>query len=140
MSWQCELVDYPGDWTDLNVGQMFYGPTAEEALNHDSHWDSILRLYSRHLSDYYKAHNAHRRPIFVILPGLALFCIDGQCHSDGVFYGGWTVTGDAPALTLAPSINIGGTYHGFLQNGVISPDCEGREYDEAGNQKRAPCA
>lgn len=136
MTWTCELVDYPGDWTDLSVGQMFYGPTEAEALAGDEKWDGIVKMYAKHLSDYYRANNAHRRPLFVIMPGMAVFCIDGQTHSNGVFAGGWTVTGEAPNITVQPSINLGGVYHGWLQNGVITDDCEGRQYNEDGYQRR----
>lgn len=137
MTWQCEVVEYPGDWSDMKVGQMFYGPTEEEALAGDDKWDSILCLYSKHLSEYYKENNSHRRPLFVILPGNTPFCIDGQCRSgERGFYGGWTVTGVEPNITVQPSINLGGTYHGWLQNGVISDDCEGRQYAADGYEIR----
>lgn len=133
MTWTCELVDYPGDWTEMNVGQMFYGPTYEEAcsLNENSKWDSMLGMYARNLSDYYRANNSGRRPLFVILPDRVPFCMDAKCFN-GEFYGGWTVTGEAPVMTVSPSINLGNTYHGWLRDGVISEDCEGRKYDDQG--------
>lgn len=115
---------------------MFYGPTPEEVASKDPKWDALIRLYASHLSDYYKANNSDRLPLFVILPGMVPFCIDGQCQSNGEFYGGWTVIGEPPLINVMPSINLGGTYHGFLQHGVISPDCEGRQYDEHGYQIR----
>jgi hypothetical protein len=31
-------------------------------------------------------------------------------------------------VTLAPSVNIGGSYHGRIQGGVISEDVEGRRF------------
>lgn len=86
------------------------------------------------LSDYYRQNNSHRQPLFVVLPGRHLFLVDGKCFKDGEKYGGWAVTGEAPLITVHPSINIGGMYHGHLQNGVLSEDCEGRTYDELGYQ------
>jgi hypothetical protein len=44
----------------------------------------------------------------------------------------WTVTGDAPNLTIHPSINAVGEYHGYIVNGVLSDDVDGRKFDEAG--------
>lgn len=35
----------------------------------------------------------------------------------------WTVTGDAPNLTVTPSINVGPEWwHGWITNGELSPD------------------
>ena len=41
---------------------------------------------------------------------------------------GWTITGEPPHLTAHPSINVIGAYHGWLKDGVLSDDCEGRHY------------
>lgn len=38
----------------------------------------------------------------------------------------WTRTGDPPKITANPSINYVGFYHGWLRDGVLSDDCEGR--------------
>ncbi len=40
----------------------------------------------------------------------------------------WTRTGEAPNVTAHPSINHVGQYHGWLKNGVLTDDCEGRTY------------
>jgi len=40
----------------------------------------------------------------------------------------WQRTGEAPNITLTPSINWVGQYHGWLQNGILTDDCEGRTY------------
>lgn len=53
----------------------------------------------------------------------------------------WTVTGEAPNFTVSPSIrcfeivHADGVmwrqgWHGWLQDGVLSDDCEGRTYPE----------
>lgn len=54
------------------------------------------------LSDFYFTNNAHRKPLFVKLPNGSLFCIDGKYFT-------------------------GGRYHGWLKNGVLSDDVEGRQ-------------
>jgi hypothetical protein len=115
---------------DLKVGDMFYAPTNEED------WGHTIRFEMKHLGEFYYQNNVHRRPLFVILPGPAWFSIDGQARNAGVFHDAWTVAGEAPNITVTPSINLNGTYHGFLQNGIISDDVEGRKYDEEGYEVR----
>ena len=44
----------------------------------------------------------------------------------------WRVTGDPPNLTVTPSINSVGEYHGYLTDGVLSDDLDGRAYSENG--------
>lgn len=62
----------------------------------------------------------------VLLPGRNFFSIDSKCYGpipgkpgEHGYYGGWTVSGVPPNITVSPSINMVGRYHGFLQNGVI---------------------
>jgi hypothetical protein len=72
---------------------------------------------------------------FVRLPNGSVHNIHSK-SSDGT---PWEVTGEAPNFTVTPSINCleirnkdGNVwhpgYHGWLQNGVLSDDCEGRIY------------
>lgn len=57
----------------------------------------------------------------VKLPSGDFFCVDGPCYSaEQGAYGGWQVTGEAPNITVVPSIHLVGRYHGFLTNGVLS--------------------
>lgn len=72
---------------------------------------------------------------FVRLPNGGVVNINAK-FPDG---SSWSVTGEAPNFTVSPSINCyesrgkdGVLYrqgwHGWLQNGVLSDDCEGRTY------------
>jgi len=101
-----------------HVGDMFPAP----------HWLDPACL--KKLSPAYLAERRQKRqPLVVVLPGGAYFCIDCRAWSEGKSYGdGWTVTGEPPNVTLSPSINIIGHYHGWIQNGVITDDCEGRTF------------
>lgn len=74
-----------------------------------SHW-SLSRMYWEQWSN-------KRPPICVLCPNGREWCVDAK-SSNGE---GWTVTGDPPLLTCAPSIAVPG-YHGFLQNGVFTPN------------------
>ena len=153
MSWQCKLYNIVGiehvkydpplcgsmcgktmlvgadgtlhDYDDLPIGAMFYVPA--DAEMHNWPWRDADK---DHLSDYYFQNNSSRQPLLVKLPGIAgLFCVDGKCRDSEKWYGGWTVIGEAPNITVTPSINLIGIYHGWLQNGIISDDCEGRKFN-----------
>ena len=43
---------------------------------------------------------------------------------------GWAVTGllEGGDLTLSPSVNFAGDYHGWIQEGVLSSDVESRTF------------
>lgn len=78
---------------------------------------------------YFATHAAHRQPLVVELPS-GHFCIDSSYIKKGVPQdSGWAVTGDPPNVTLTPSVNIEGSYHGFITNGVISDDVEQRQFN-----------
>lgn len=40
----------------------------------------------------------------------------------------WIVHGTVPEITVAPSIDITGHYHGYINGGIISEDCESRTF------------
>lgn len=42
----------------------------------------------------------------------------------------WTREGEPPNVSAHPSINHVGHYHGWLTNGVLSDDCEGRTFSK----------
>lgn len=111
MPWQCRFHETQPQ--ELQIGDMWFAP---EWLN---------RPARDYLSPEYFLNNAHRPPIVVMFPGGVAFCIDRK-SSDGT---GWTVTGEPPNITVSPSIDHRGKWHGFLQNGVISDDVEGRRYE-----------
>lgn len=67
---------------------------------------------------------AGARPMLVILPGGPdLPC--GDLHSLHMVASGgttgWTITGELPRITVSPSINVVGRWHGWIRDGVIVP-------------------
>ncbi len=107
------------------VGDCFYRP-------------DFLKAWPGELAPLYYASNAHRPPICVVLPGFAWWVVDSYSSRDtrgGP--GGWTVTGDiqpgTPTLTCSPSIDYGKRYHGYVQGGAITDDCEGRKFAADGS-------
>jgi hypothetical protein len=138
MPWECRLVVPTGriSQTGARVGDMFFYNEAADPKPDDYesdlwHW-ARLWAAGKVLSEHYWQHNSHRLPLLVWLPGLELFCVDGMTMNKGRRSGGWQVTGTAPLITVAPSINCVGRYHGHLQAGVITDDCEGRRYGADG--------
>src|SRR6185436_19711891 len=73
------------------------------------------------LSPYYKQNNAKRKPLIVCLPTRVWFCVDGMAYKYPLGYhgNGWQVTGVAPLITVRPSIDICGRWHGWLEEGVL---------------------
>ncbi len=61
--------------------------------------------------------------LVVKLPGGAEWVIDGESSSGGF----WERTGTPPRITARPSI-LTPNYHGWLTDGVLSDDLEGRQY------------
>jgi hypothetical protein len=110
MTWRCRLVRGSNiDFAKLEVGDMYFiDVPADELVKYK-------------LSAYYFEHNAARKPLMVLLPGRHFFMVDGQCYDSkrGGYYGGWQVTGVPPNITVHPSINMVGYYHGWLKNGVL---------------------
>lgn len=116
MPWQIRLLPKAPPWEERRVGDAWFA---------DDAWTSTE-------TENYRANNAGRKMLFVTLPskhgpeGLP-FCVDGPASRDSV---GWVVTGVPPMITVSPSINVIGDYHGFIQAGVITDDCEGRKFDD----------
>lgn len=57
----------------------------------------------------------------VMLPGKRIWYPDRPDRT-------WKREGTLPNITVTPSVNAVGVYHGFLQNGVLTSDCEGRTF------------
>lgn len=100
MPWPCKIVT---DYADAKIpGDMW--PVLNEI---DSHTDWYVLLPD---GSY---HNIHAKT------------------NDGT---GWDVSGEAPNFTVTPSINRHASYnhkgwHGYITNGILSDDYEGRTYD-----------
>ncbi len=75
----------------------------------------------------YKAHRDGKPVVMVILPPGGA---DGKFVVDWI-YGenqAWVCSGEWPNVTITPSINCPGSYHGWIRDGVITDDCEGRTF------------
>lgn len=93
--------------------------------------DNPERLRGRYLSEeYFQRWYDKRPPLLVCLPNGTFWCID-SLPAKGE--SGWDVTGEPPNITVSPSIYNGpgqpNAYHGFLSNGILSDDIEGRRFN-----------
>ena len=106
MPYTCRLIDFSADSAYIpEPGDMWFAPGYD-------------------LSDEYRRDHADtRQPLWVCLPGRVWFCVDSNATSGG---GGWRVTGEPPRITVDPSINCIGVYHGWLRDGVLTDDVDGR--------------
>lgn len=123
MPWPLHLVDYAAD-RDWEPGDCCYVPREAVTQNPtNGRWYA----WGQSLSDTYVAElMALRPPIAVCLPDGFVFVVDSAPTSGDT--SGWRVTGEPPDLTVEPSINVIGFYHGWIRGGVLSDDSEGRTY------------
>jgi hypothetical protein len=105
--------------------------------------DSLVLLSQR----YNSGENGKRHPLMVMLPSIynkdgERFLVDRYASGDAnktgwkVILIGELVDGQKPDITMEPSINCVGSYHGYIRNGVITDDCEGRTYPEVEDPER----
>ena len=62
--------------------------------------------------------------LHAIMPSGGLWNIDHKGK-------GWKRTGEPPRITVTPSINHVGQYHGWLANGIFTDDSEGRKFKDS---------
>lgn len=100
--------------------------------------DGVTVACGHALSRAFDGVKGQRRPIAVVLPTGYHLIVDTafwSSHNPNPQREGWRVHLAAPPvagerlhLTLDPSVNIVGSYHGWIRAGVISPDVEGRRF------------
>lgn len=136
MTWNLRMIDPPpASEAEVSVGDAWFATRDEQGR-----WCMFApgdgyrfplegeRTFYR-LSPEYYANNANRPPLCVYLPGNNRFCVDACTWSQGApGPHGWAVRGEPPLITVSPSIHLVGSYHGFINSGVISDDCDGRRF------------
>ncbi len=137
MSWKLNFIHNPqigrpDDGWPIGTcwfGKWYFDPARTTEADRLTYLE-LAKAGKKFLSVHYLEEWARiRPPIIVTLPGGLQFCVDSQQVRDGVYAGGgWTVTGDLPNITVNPSIVIS-TYHGWIKNGEISDDLDGRTYN-----------
>lgn len=127
----CRLIDVevqhyprPKDWdgrSSWRSSQLVDCTTGEPPQPGDMWFDPERLEWPNSLAPYYFANNAARAPLVVVLRAGVHFCVDSRTVSDGELGpDGWAVTGAAPTITVKPSIDAKGIWHGFLTDGVLT--------------------
>lgn len=121
---QCRLVDLEelrSRGEQPKPGDMWYAPWY---IKEDGSPSGLLS------PEFVRDWLGKRPPLVVCLPNGEGLMVDSRYIKGGqVQDHGWTVTGEAPNITVSPSINAVGRYHGWLQNGVLGDDLDGRTYE-----------
>jgi hypothetical protein len=120
VTWPIRLLDKRPTWDERQVGDAWWAAPDDDA------YSTLVGTKHRHLE----------RVLWVSLPGIENgypFCVHAPATREGPDGAGWSVSGDAPRITVEPSINIVGSYHGWIRDGVISDDCEGRRFNADGS-------
>lgn len=79
--------------------------------------------------DAKKRYKGDKASICVVVPGKSIWHMH-HLGTDGTSK--WTVEGEIPNVTAKPSINFIGRYHGYVDEGYVSDDYEGREFSDEG--------
>lgn len=133
MSWRMRKVD--AEKMPKEIGDVWAIPLSRRYP--DTTWDdgtvtpgeTFEEVWGDRLSPQFRA-SGRGFVVFVTLPDKTDWCVDLISTATGQ---GWDVDipdGDLERLTVRPSVNIVGYYHGFLWNGVVGSDLEGRVYPE----------
>jgi hypothetical protein len=112
------------------VGDLFFATKNQQYMKY---WP-YLYAQSHLLSKFYKEVEKERLPLLVVLPGRVVFCLDAMNFCANSLYGGWTVTGTPPYISIDGVITLDNVYSGTIRNGVIADDFLGRKYDKNGER------
>lgn len=132
MSWPLRFRSDPEPWLDAQIGDCWYYPNWRD----DSPFQEQMR---QHFIDFQASRQYvdqwadKRPPILVYLPPGFPFSPDERyrpADDSNVERNGWAVTGSIEdgSLVVSPSVNVVGTYHGWINNGGVSDDVEGRRF------------
>jgi hypothetical protein len=136
VSWQLRFLQGPEPWwgefidgkAHPQIGDCWYYPHWEDEQTREHFLQyQASRQYLEQWAD-------KRPPVVVRLPPGFGFSPDERYYGghwgDNPQREGWTVTGslDDLSLVVQPSVNIIGTYHGWIQSGQVSDDVEGRTF------------
>lgn len=126
----CGYPFHPEDNWQVNVDRLYAGaPDGKLYILRDLPPGAVWRCtWMEDIKDNPYA-NAWGEVWAVQLPCMVEFLIYGKSQ-DGR---GWNVSGELPRITVSPSILLQGgkdqAYHGYIVDGVIQEDCEGRKFE-----------
>jgi hypothetical protein len=128
MPWPLRFRSEPEPWKDAQIGDCWYMPEIARSffIEHQA-----SQQYRHQLATAKLMGQDFRPPIVVRLPpGFSFFPDEKYGHPENDQRNGWTVSGSIEdgSLVVSPSVNVVGTYHGWIQAGQVSDDVEGRQF------------
>lgn len=129
MPWPIRLLESRP--TQPEIGDAWY---SQEYLDMEKNHPCVQEgvVVSRLSPQYHAEFSGKRLPIVIQFPAGRTLCIDSRFMSEaqGGYYGnGWVITGEFPKITMRPSVNLTGDYHGWVCDGVIGSDCDGKKFE-----------
>lgn len=119
MAWKLNKID-PKTVIEKKAGDWWYCPWLL-----DQGWEEWDYLSAKYIA----LPEPRRPPVCIRLPGGSDWVMDSNSSQGG----GWDVSGEEGMWTCSPSILVRTTnnsgYHGYLQNGVLIDDVEGKKFD-----------
>lgn len=120
MSWPLKMIDFQApeyEGRGWPAGSCWF-ITPENWGGYEAVMEQISPEYVRDWQD-------KRPPLMVAIPGRGTdgwtfpFCVDMRASDSP---NGWSLTGEPPNISVTPSIDAVGAYHGHITNGVLTDD------------------
>lgn len=138
MGWKLTEVHFPfaiGDGIMLRKPGEYWRIPFDYRPVMDKEKRTYIEIYRGFMSDEYVASGVDYE-LVICLPGKIHFRASHIATRDTGQHHGWRVTGELPNITIHPSVDVEGYYHGWITDGVIGDDLSGRTYNERGELKR----
>jgi hypothetical protein len=114
-------IDFPlTDYSQVPIGGTWKIP-----LDYKYEEETFEEFWRDFLSNEFRA-SGRNYVIYIRLPSGTDFCPDFKATDKRK--NGWTVTGELPRISVSPSVNEVGRYHGWIKEGVLSDDLDGRVF------------
>jgi Family of unknown function (DUF6527) len=139
MTWKLTEVDFPfaiGDGLMLRKPGEYWCIPFDYKPKLDKEQRKYIDIWREFMSDEYLASGVDYE-LVICLPGRVHFRASHIATNNDGSRNGWRVTGVLPNVTITPSIDVEGYYHGWITDGVIGDDLGGRTYNERGELARA---
>lgn len=134
MTWKLREVEFPftiGDGLMLRKPGEYWRIPFDYEPKLDKEKRKYIDIWRNFMSDEYLALGWDFE-LVISLPGKVHFRATQIPTSNDGSHQGWRVTGELPNITIHPSINVEGYYHGWITDGVIGDDLSGRQYNDKG--------
>lgn len=138
MTWKLVEVEFPfptGDGLMLRKPGQFWRIPFKYKPKMDKEQRDYIDIYREFMSDEYLASGVDYE-LVICLPGKIHFRASHIATNNSGQHQGWRIDGELPNITVHPSVDVEGYYHGWITDGVIGDDLGGRQYNDKGELVR----